>query len=51
MAYRAETALGYLSGFDSLDALWAAHADGRHKLHGILDRIADPMGPPPAGSA
>ncbi len=26
--------------FDSLDALWAAHADGRHKLHGILDRIA-----------
>jgi 8-oxo-dGTP pyrophosphatase MutT (NUDIX family) len=39
MADPAESALGYLSGFDSLDALWAAHADGRHKLHGILDRI------------
>ena len=39
MADPAESALGYLSGFDSLDALWAAHADGRHKFHGILDRI------------
>lgn len=51
MADPAESALGYLSGFDSLDALWAAHADGRHKLHGILDRISDPAGPAPAGSA
>jgi hypothetical protein len=40
MADPAESALGYLSGFESLDALWAAHADRRHKLHGILDRIA-----------
>jgi 8-oxo-dGTP pyrophosphatase MutT (NUDIX family) len=40
MADPAECGLGYLSGFDSLDALWAAHADGRHKLHGILDRSA-----------
>jgi len=39
MADPAECGLGYLSGFDSVDALWAAHADGRHKLHGILDRV------------
>jgi 8-oxo-dGTP pyrophosphatase MutT (NUDIX family) len=44
MADPAECGLGYLSGFESLDALWAAHADGRHKLHGILDRIARPVG-------
>ena len=44
MADPAECGLGYLSGFESLDALWAAHADGRHKLHGILDRIARPAG-------
>ena len=40
MAEPADCGLGYLAGFDSLDALWAAHADGRHKFHGILDRIA-----------
>jgi 8-oxo-dGTP pyrophosphatase MutT (NUDIX family) len=44
MADPAESALGYLSGFDSVDALWAAHADGRHKFHGILDRIS-PVSP------
>ena len=39
MAEPAEYGLGYLAQFDSLDALWAAHADGRHKFHGIIDRI------------
>lgn len=41
MAEPAEYGLGYLAQFDSLDALWAAHADGRHKFHGIVDRIDD----------
>jgi 8-oxo-dGTP pyrophosphatase MutT (NUDIX family) len=39
MAEPADCGLGYLSEFPSLDALWAAHADGRHKFHGILDRV------------
>jgi hypothetical protein len=39
MAEPAESGLRYLAGFPSLDALWAAHADGRHKFHGIQDRI------------
>ena len=39
MAEPAEYGLGYLAQFDSLDALWDAHADGRHKFHGIIDRI------------
>ncbi len=39
MAEPAEYALGYLAQFASLDELWAAHADGRHKFHGIIDRI------------
>lgn len=39
MAEPAEYALGYLAQFESLDALWAAHTDGRHKFHGIIDRI------------
>ena len=39
MAEPADCALAYLSGFESLDELWAAHADGRHKFHGILDRV------------
>ncbi len=39
MAEPAEYALGYLAQFDSLDDLWAAHADRRHKFHGIIDRI------------
>jgi 8-oxo-dGTP pyrophosphatase MutT (NUDIX family) len=39
MAEPAEYGLGYLAQFDSPEALWAAHADGRHKFHGIIDRI------------
>ncbi len=39
MAEPAEYTLAYLAQFDSLDDLWAAHHDGRHKFHGIVDRI------------
>lgn len=39
MAEPAEASLGYLAEFPSLEALWTAHADGRHKFHGILDRV------------
>jgi 8-oxo-dGTP pyrophosphatase MutT (NUDIX family) len=39
MAEPAEYGLAYLSQFNSLDELWAAHADGRHKFHGVGDRI------------
>lgn len=39
MAEPAEYGLGYLAQFASLDDVWAAHADGRHKFHGIVDRI------------
>jgi 8-oxo-dGTP pyrophosphatase MutT (NUDIX family) len=39
MAEPAEYGLGYLAQFDSLDDVWTAHADGRHKFHGIVDRI------------
>jgi len=39
MAEPAEYALGWAAQFRSLDDLWAAHADGRHKFHGIIDRI------------
>jgi endoribonuclease LACTB2 len=39
MAEPAYSGLAYLSEFDSLDALWAAHADNRHKIHGINDRL------------
>ncbi len=39
MAEPADSGLGYLAQFDGLDAVWAAHADGRHKFHGILDRV------------
>lgn len=39
MAEPAEYALGYLAQFDACEALWQAHADGRHKFHGIVDRI------------
>jgi 8-oxo-dGTP pyrophosphatase MutT (NUDIX family) len=38
MAEPPEYALAYLAQFDSLDEVWAAHADGQHKVHGILDR-------------
>jgi 8-oxo-dGTP pyrophosphatase MutT (NUDIX family) len=39
MAEPAEYGLGYLTQFGSLSELLAAHADGRHKFHGIIDRI------------
>lgn len=39
MAEPAESGLRYLAGFASLEALWQAHADGRHKFHGIQDRL------------
>jgi 8-oxo-dGTP pyrophosphatase MutT (NUDIX family) len=39
MAEPAEYGLGYLAQFRSLDELWAAHADGRHKFHGVIHRI------------
>jgi 8-oxo-dGTP pyrophosphatase MutT (NUDIX family) len=39
MAEPADCGLAYLSQFESLESLWAAHADGRHKFHGILDRV------------
>ncbi len=39
MAEPAEYGLGYLAQFNSLAELWAAHADGRHKFDGIIDRI------------
>src|ERR671919_1060886 len=39
MAEPAEYGLGYLAQFRSLDELWAAHADGLHKFHGVVDRI------------
>jgi 8-oxo-dGTP pyrophosphatase MutT (NUDIX family) len=39
MAEPAEYGLAYLAQFESLEDLWAAHADGRHKFDGIIDRI------------
>ena len=39
MAEPAEYGLGYLAQFRAADELWAAHADGRHKFHGVVDRI------------
>jgi ribonuclease/clavin/mitogillin len=39
MAEPAHSGLAYLSEFESLEALWAAHVDGRHKIHGINDRL------------
>ena len=39
MAEPAEYGLGYLAQFHSLDELWAAHADGGHKFHGVVDRV------------
>ena len=39
MAEPAEYGLGYLAQFRSLPELWAAHADGLHKFHGIVDRV------------
>jgi endoribonuclease LACTB2 len=39
MAEPGSSGLSYLAEFPSTDALWAAHADGRHKFHGIDDRL------------
>jgi 8-oxo-dGTP pyrophosphatase MutT (NUDIX family) len=39
MAEPAEYGLGYLAQFESAQALWEAHADGRHKFDGIIHRI------------
>ena len=39
MAEPADSGLAYIAGFDTLDDVWAAHTDGRHKFHGINDRI------------
>ena len=42
MAEPAEYGLGYLAQLTSLDELWAAHADGRYKFHGIARRVHGP---------
>ena len=39
MAEPAEYGLAYLAQFGSADELWAAHADGREKFRGTIDRI------------
>ena len=39
MAEPAEYGVAYLAQFDSLEDVWRAHADGRHKFHGIVDRV------------
>jgi 8-oxo-dGTP pyrophosphatase MutT (NUDIX family) len=39
MAEPGEYGLGYLAQFDSYEAVWANHADGKHKLEGTTDRI------------
>ena len=39
MAEPAEYGLAWLAQFESIEDLWAAHADGRHKFHGVVDRI------------
>src|SRR4029077_3172769 len=39
MAEPADCGLRYLAGFENLDGVGAAHTDGRHKFHGITDRI------------
>jgi 8-oxo-dGTP pyrophosphatase MutT (NUDIX family) len=39
MAEPAEYGLAYLAQFGSLDDVWAAHADGRLKFHGIVHKI------------
>jgi len=39
MAEPAEYGTQYLAQFPSCEALWAHHGDGRHKFHGIIDRL------------
>ena len=49
MAEPADCGLRYLAGFDGLESVWAAHLDGRHKFHGITDRLAAAGFPIPRG--
>ena len=49
MAEPAVCGLRYLAGFEHLDAVWEAHLDGRHKFHGITDRLAAAGYPIPRG--
>ena len=49
MAEPADCGLRYLAGFEDLDSVWAAHVDGRHKFHGITDRLAAAGYPIPRG--
>jgi 8-oxo-dGTP pyrophosphatase MutT (NUDIX family) len=49
MAEPADCGLRYLAGFEHLDAVWEAHVDGRHKFHGITDRLAAAGYPIPRG--
>jgi 8-oxo-dGTP pyrophosphatase MutT (NUDIX family) len=49
MAEPADSGLAYIAGFDALEDVWAAHADGRHKFHGINDRIEAAGFPIPRG--
>jgi 8-oxo-dGTP pyrophosphatase MutT (NUDIX family) len=44
MAEPAYSGLAYLSGFESLDALWDAHGDGEAKFHGIVNRSPRVLG-------
>jgi len=39
MAEPAEYTMQYLAQFESYEAVWTHHADGRHKFHGIIDRL------------
>jgi 8-oxo-dGTP pyrophosphatase MutT (NUDIX family) len=39
MAEPAEYGTQYLAQFDSCEAVWRHHADGRPKFHGIIDRL------------
>ena len=39
MAEPAEYTMQYLAQFDTYEAVWRNHADGRHKFHGIIDRL------------
>jgi hypothetical protein len=49
MAEPADSGLAYIAGFDALEEVWAAHTDGRHKFHGINDRIEAAGFPIPRG--
>jgi hypothetical protein len=39
MAEPAEYGTQYLAQFESYEAVWRHHADGRPKFHGIIDRL------------